>query len=363
MSKRTVMEKHEVITLTLVSLMSMPIIALIFLVTLASDASAAEPLLNREELASQIKIEATGQVISNFEQTTTVEQQSTVENEAVIEQSVTATANTGGNSAERNISFGGHAGVIETGNATVVVASQSDVNSAQTQSHSSSPSGVTGSQHITTTGTTAATSTTSTTNNTTVAQSQSATVYQSTTAEATTGNNTADRNISFGGNAGMITTGAAQTGVSYLVAANQGLVIVGGYSVAGPSSGSSIYVLDGTTRITMSDRRAQSLTDQQATVIQMCGNPQTAQCSATTGNNSSNRGIAYESDAGVIHTGDAVVFVLLDTVANDTSTSINGGSGTSTATQSADVAQSVQATANTGNNTADRNISFGAMQG
>src|SRR5690606_6574078 len=79
----------------------------------------------------------------------------------------------------------------------------------------------------------------------TVSNGNDATINQVVTADANTGDNRADRNISFGGDAGVITTGNATVGSLVAAQGNNNYVIVGGASNnGGPGAGASIYVVN-----------------------------------------------------------------------------------------------------------------------
>ena len=378
---------------------------------------SAEEMPTKEQLTQQITQQAKTQVAEGFsesnnqtevvntgnsadvQQSNTSKSDLTVtnQNDATVTQTSTAEANTGGNEASRNISIGGDAGVINTGNATTNTTGVVSANNNTTAVSQGSGSGGSGTS-VTNTGNGATTSSSSNSKTSVLAANNgTATIVQAGTAKATTGNNKADRNISIGGNAGVITTGAANANMSYLVAANNNktAVIVGGSGENGPGSGASIYVINtgnngGFTSQNSSLLRAQVANNNQATVTQSCGN-QAMSCSANTGNNTANRGIAFGGDAGVINTGNAVVNVQLFAQVNKNTTGIGiGGSGvlggvlgvvnTGDTTQvsqnqsaetdvhvannnQARVTQTASGYANTGNNTANRNISFGGDAG
>lgn len=333
-------------------------------------------------------------------QTTTDSTEKTVVNnqETTVNQHTDATANTGHNEASRNISIGGNAGMITTGDAHVSSQQVVDVNELCTEVHPGGPTGPHTHADSTNTGDDLESTQTATQQDKTlIINNQRATIQQQTEAEANTGHNTADRNISLGGQAGVIATGDASIHTSSLITANKAVAIVGGESSEnGPGSGASI-VVDNTgnnARYTMSDRRATKMgvtNNQTADVSQSCGSSNTP-CSVITGHNDSNRGIARGGDAGVISTGDAVIdldfWTLLGgaytyiqpqsteaqsstatTLANTGNestfehTSSSDSETTVTNNQTSHVNQEVHAVADTGYNTANRNISFGGNAG
>ena len=324
------------------------------------------------------------------------------QNTANINQNVNAVANTGNNEASRNISFGGNAGVINTGNASVNVTGVVDVNSNKSVI-GTNQGGVTDQADIVNTGNNLTTTTNA--NSTTqvfVNNNNTTTINQTANAVANTGGNVAERNISFGGNAGVITTGNAVTNVDFLVTANGNVTLVGGDSNGnGPGSGASIFLANTgdnsrfTTRATTNNFIIVT-NENRATISQACGIPEeslplfveASQCLANTGNNDASRNIA-NGDAGVITTGDARVDVFMAAIANRNFTEIfldpsasansdivNTGDDVNVDTSAqnntrievnnqntANINQNVNAVANTGNNTANRNISFGGNAG
>lgn len=386
-------------------------------------AVSAEEMPDKDQLTQQITQQAAQEVAEGFsgsnnqpaQQTEvvntgnnpSVESSSSTEssvavnnnNSATVTQTTTATANTGGNEASRNISIGGNAGMITTGNAAVnTTAVVQANNNSTTVGTGGSGQGGQGTS-VTNTGNGATTASNSNSQTNVIANNKgTATIVQAGNASATTGNNKADRNISIGGNAGLITTGNASANMSYLVAANNNktVAIVGGASTNGPGSGASIYVVNTGDNSYFSSQnssllRAQVANNNKATVTQSCGSGYAMSCSANTGGNSANRGIAFGGDAGVINTGNAAVNVTLFAQVNKNSTGVGiGGNGmmgsvlgivntgdTTTFNQtnnsetdvsvannnSATVVQTANAHADTGNNTANRNISFGGDAG
>lgn len=360
--------------------------------------------LNSDFIASYTNTGSDSEVAQTTQNTTTAI--GTSDNQAEVNQFVTAAANTGYNEASRNISIGGNAGMITTGDALVTSVGVVEANNSQTSMVAEASQSPSTTNETTNTGDQSSIiSHQSLTTEVLLTGNNAATIYQGTTASANTGNNVADRNISLGGQAGVIQTGDAGLSTSYLVAANNSVVIIGGESDDdGPGSGASIIV-DNTgenTRFTFSDLRLNQLhqsSHNTVEVTQTCGSDQAlsrienAECVAVTGYNSSNRNISKGGDAGVITTGDATVDVAFVTSVNTLKTSstelntvqpslstpveiTNTGSNSQTNStssysdtlnssifQDADVEQSVDAVADTGHNTANRNISIGGNAG
>lgn len=314
-------------------------------------------------------------------------------NTAVVNQVVNAEANTGNNEASRNISFGGDAGVINTGDATVNTNATVNANNSTTSVGVGSGNGSGNGTSIANTGDNSDFDSSSDSITTVAVQNgNTILINQAVNASANTGGNVADRNISFGGSAGKITTGNANVNTSYMVVANNNrtVALVGGTGGNGPGQGASIHILNtgnnanylGMTRYTT---LAQVNNNNLATINQ------NANSSANTGGNSSNRGISYGGDAGVITTGNAIVNIGMWALANTNDTLINlGGIGggllglnlvntgdnldvnqsnsnqTTVGVNNNNIAyvnQTVNVSANTGNNTANRNISFGGNAG
>lgn len=296
-------------------------------------------------------------------------------NQANVNQSVAATANTGYNQASRNISIGGNAGMINTGNAAVNVQGVVDANN-NTSSVDGTGNGTTSESYGTNTGDHVTTSNSSSATRTTAVQNgNKTTINQSANTSANTEGNVADRNISIGGQAGGITTGSASSNTNFLVTGNGSVTLIGGDSNGnGPGSGASIV-------------RNLGSNNNNAFISQSCG---LSTCFANTGDNTSNRGISRGGDAGVINTGDAQVNVLMYAIANQNRTGVNGANGSSSSqsdvvntgdtvntdnsasnqnattvhnSNNATINQQVNADANTGRNTADRNISIGGNAG
>ncbi|KXK07626.1 MAG: hypothetical protein UZ21_OP11001000985 [Microgenomates bacterium OLB22] len=317
---------------------------------------------------------------------------------------IDAEAVTGHNEASRNISIGGNAGVINTGDASV--------NSTAVVNANTNNAGVSGgsgggsaSSDVVNTGDGLTTNTTDNTRTTTIVNNGNTTIIgQSIEADAVTGENVADRNISIGGAAGVITTGDATVNTNYLITANGNVAMVGGDSNdGGPGSGASIYIADTGNFLTAGIKSQMQKNyilnnSNRAYISQKCGVPlqardeilRSSDCSAITGYNNSNRGIAFGGDAGVITTGDAEVHVALVVEANKNKAVVNSGSsGASAATDlvnsgdsnnvnteandqtnttinnsnSALIDQDVNARAITGYNKANRNIAIGGDAG
>ena len=316
-------------------------------------------------------------------------------NSAAVNQEINAKANTGNNEASRNISFGGNAGIIVTGNAGVLTNAKTDTNSNTTSIGYSSGSGNT-SDGTTNTGNGLTKSTSSQNTKLTMVNNNNQTVInQGSQTEATTGNNKADGNISIGGSAGVIFTGSAYTSTNFLTTTNGNVVLIGGETNGnGPGSGASIVLLntgdnnDFALRV-MRQRSTTVRNTNSALISQSCGAGQ-ALCMANTGYNTSNRNIGLAGSAGVIQTGDALVYVDMkaDTNSNETTISTgttgagsntniaNTGNNTTTTASTSDsnyahvenantstINQKVHAYANTGHNQANRNISFGGDAG
>ncbi len=316
-------------------------------------------------------------------------------NTAAVNQQVTATANTGHNEAGKNISFGGNAGIIVTGNAGVQTTAKADTNKNTTSIGYSGGSSNTSSDTTNTGNGMTKTSSTQNTTLTMVNNNNETVINQQAQTEANTGHNTADGNISIGGSAGVILTGSAYTSTNFLATANGSVILIGGDSNGnGPGSGASIILVntgdnnDFASRL-MKQRSTTVRNSNSALISQSCGAGQ-ALCMANTGYNHADRNIGLAGSAGIIQTGDALVYVDMKADANDNSTTIanngnssqnstdilNTGDNTSSDTSTSDtnntdvtntdkaaINQQVNAVANTGYNTANRNISFGGDAG
>ncbi len=410
-NKKILLKKIFYLTLITVYLVSFT-----FLHSIIAD----EIMPNKEELANSINQQAASEIAQgssastevtntgdNVDVNTSTESNSEInvdnQNNADINQEVTAVANTGDNEASRNISIGGDAGMINTGDASVNVNGQVNANNNETFI-SGGQGGGGASADVTNTGDDLDVSTTSTSNTlTAVNNDNTTTINQVTNARANTGGNVADRNISIGGNAGVINTGNASTNVNYLVTANGNVTLIGGVGNGnGPGSGASIILTNTgdesrfTTRSTTNNFIVVT-NENRAFLSQTCGIPEdqmptlveSTSCFANTGDNTADRNIGRGSDAGIITTGDAQVNVLMAAFANSNFTSImlddpafsnsdvvNTGDDVNVTTEStsntdidvdndnqADVDQRVNAEANTGRNTANRNISLGGNAG
>lgn len=362
------------------------------------------------QLRSQILQQSWNQLqadVANTGDNTTVQQNSTdsqtasvaSQNTAVVNQEVNATANTGYNEASRNISIGGNAGIITTGDARVQTTLVAGANSTQVgiTGAPQTAQGLSGGQNTTNTGDNASVSSAfDSTKTAMITGVNNAVIYQTTNASANTGGNVADRNISIGGAAGVITTGQASVGVSYLVSANNSVAVIGGTSDNGsPGTGASIVRANTGQHSTFgfSEQFNTSLsanTNSVASLNQSCGTANNP-CSAITGGNTSDRGIARGGDVGVITTAPAAVVlqflanvnptnVLLSAashtggpasseIANtgdESSFHTNSATTTSAAAavaNTAAVSQSAYAAADTGRNTSNRNISIGGDAG
>ncbi|MEN9327602.1 MAG: hypothetical protein RI947_410 [Candidatus Parcubacteria bacterium] len=329
---------------------------------------------------------------ANSSSQTTVHNQNT----AQVNQQIDAHANTGNNEASRNISIGGNAGIIMTGNAAV---NTQQIVNANDNVTAISGGGTYGSNNtdIVNTGDGVDASTSSQSKRSTLVNNDNTLVVnQTANTSANTGNNRADRNISIGGVSGAILTGNASTNSSFLLAGNGSVALVGGVENGnGPGTGASIILTNtgDRGRFGSHSTHASALTvnnTNNAQVSQSCGS--LFGCSAITGGNSSDRGIAQGGNAGVIQTSNAVVNVVLYAQANTNRTAVSGtGKGTSSQnntnvmntgddvsiqtgsndsntthvnnTNNAFIDQAINAVADTGNNHANRNISIGGDAG
>lgn len=330
-------------------------------------------------------------------------------NNANVNQTVNAEANTGHNEAKGNISFGGHAGVIQTGDAVVNVDGSVSANNNTTGvsgggSGTGNDTSVTNSGNGVSTTTHANGSTTTTVNN-----NNNATIHQSANADANTGNNDASGNIAIGGGmAGVILTGDAWVDIDFMTVANGSATLVGGSGNGdGPGNGADIYITNTGGRFSGIGRLYQRTStlvnnNNNAVINQNCGSTEPGEslkrdqraqdsgCTSDTGHNDSSNNIAWGADAGVIQTGDAIVDVSMNASANNNATGVSNGNGgvdnntdvvntgnnadvdTSAASETnttinnnnnATVNQNVNAYANTGYNKANYNISFGGNAG
>ncbi|NTU47144.1 hypothetical protein HGA88_05960 [Candidatus Roizmanbacteria bacterium] len=327
----------------------------------------AEDTVHPDELKKEISNTANEAVCASAENksdSTAV----TNTNATQASQTTNATANTGNNTANRNISIGGNAGMISTGNATVNTTTGAQTNTNGTQVSTPTASPTTASQ-TTNTGDNLTTTTQKDSNTSTfVNNKNTAQITQNTNASANTGNNTADRNISVGGQAGVISTGTASTNTNSLVTSGGNVTLVGGESNGnGPGSGASISVSNtgsGTGLLNSTSQNNTSTVNNQnnAVISQLCGGA--LGCSSNTGNNTSNRGIATGGgSAGVINTGNALTNVAFGIFANSNQQSQSTDKANLNNVNISSSNQVAYATANTGNNTADRNISIGGNAG
>lgn len=314
-------------------------------------------------------------------------------NGAAINQVVNANANTGGNEAEGNIAIGGGlAGAITTGNATVgsmvVTRANSNVVLVGGASQNGGP-GNGANIYIVNTGSNAAiTDRRQLNTDTRVTNNNTALIDQHANLIANTGNNSSNGNINLNGDAGVITTGNAAVITENEVKANQNQTMV--QNNANGLSG------DNQTDITNTgddlDADISSETNNSTTVqnTNTADVDQGVMVRANTGNNTANGNIAFNGDAGVITTGDALVVTSLETEVNSNQTLIsetapasdsgtttdivntgnnldvdvsNEANTTTTVTNfnNANVNQNVNAVANTGHNTANHNIGQSSM--
>lgn len=324
---------------------------------------------------------------SNYSSNTSV----TNNNNATINQNVDASANTGNNTANRNISYGGNAGSITTGNAAVNTGASASANDNYTAINGSCQNIVSNTTIYNTGDNLDHTGGTSSTCNTTVVNNNNATINQVVNGDANTGGNQAERNIAVGGgSAGQIVTGNASVGSLVTSQGNQNIVIVGGQSSnGGPGSGANIYILN------TGDNADLSSYYSLANNVSVTNNnnyyaDQSVNGTANTGDNSASRNINQNGNAGVIETGDATVNTSLSASANKNQTYINGSGGSVTDNvkivntgdnlhsdtntsvnnstsvtnnNNATINQTVNATANTGNNDASRNIAYNGNAG
>lgn len=314
------------------------------------------------------------------------------DNQADVNQTVNASANTGDNTANRNISIGGNAGNINTGNAGVYSQLETAANTNQSGVYGTCPAaGEADSQIVNSGNNLDADSSSSNNCTTTITNGNGAVINQAVNGQANTGDNQAHGNISIGGSAGQITTGNAQVGTLLVVQANSNVVLVGGRSSnGGPGSGANIYIINTGNNATFNDRR----TSNSATTVNNTNSAtiaQVAALTANTGDNTSNRNINLNGDAGVIRTGNAVVVTDIEATANHNQTVVanaaQGGDVSSTEltntgnnvevdsseeinsdttvnnSNTAEVDQVVHVEANTGRNTANRNIAFNGDAG
>lgn len=340
--------------------------------------ASASTLVDRDTVLQQIQSDLvteasidTTEDNSTFETTNETSNFTAVQNDttANITQQANVDANSGGNYSGRNVSFGGDAGMIYTSDAkanvtAAIIASQ---NGTTVTSEGDTPSTE---NLLNNTGDGTTTTQTSNSTKTTLINNTNQTVInQTTNAHANTGEDITERNISFGGSAGGIVTGNANTSVNYLVTTNNNatVMLVGGENDEnGPGSGASIIMSNTGNNSTFSLRNqlqeALTITNTNAAqVTQTCGSVQSAQltCTAITGGNTSRGSIAYHGDAGNITTGNAVVLINLTVDSRNLATTQT----TTQTTNNAQVTQTVNAAADSGHNSTQRNISFGGNAG
>lgn len=372
----------------------------------SSTASSSEPTPTISDQPTDTTTDVTNtgdDVVVDNANTQSSDTQLSQTNNADVDSRVKASAVTGQNEASRNISIGGNAGVIHTGDAIVNVHGEVQANT-NTANATTPGNGSSAGSSVTNTGDRLSTSTNS--DSTTYAlinQNNNTRIHSVVDADADTGNNHADANIALGGGvAGEIITGNASINTSYLVTANGNVAIIGGSNGGtGPGAGASIYVANtgnllGTKiRNTLNSQFLVGQTNN-TRVSMTCGTAGQGKqnddpCSAITGGNSSDGNINRNGDAGVIHTGDAVVNVELDANINHNSANANntGNGGSSTdadvintgdnvgvdvqgssdtttninQTNNAGVDFDVDAEAITGRNTANGNIAYNGNAG
>lgn len=383
--------------------MSIKIISLLLLSTAIIGAATHVTYADSLELQNSI-LQQTGNNIAhafatNTGNDTSVDNKTSTTNTSSVQNTNTSNvtqqanlqANTGNNEASRNISIGGNAGMITTGNASASVLAFVSANN--TQNNLQPTIADVHSQSTTNTGNGSTVSTqNSSDSRVNLVNGNTATIHQGANTNVNTGNNVADRNISIGGSAGQILTGNASSDTSFVVSANGTAALVGGNSSGnGPGSGASIILANtgnrGHFNTSSQTNTATTVTNANtASVNQSCG----AICLAITGGNSSDRGIARGGDAGVITTSDAIIRPVFIASVNGQNTrassatpestqqlsGVNTGDNTDVSTHSqhttstqasnsnnSDVSQFIQAVADTGNNHANRNIAIGGNAG
>lgn len=372
------------------------LLAVVFL-NITLDAQASE-LADKSALSSEIGNAAVANIRNsgnNTSQSTDTENSTTQNvqnnNDATINQNIHAVANTGHNIAERNISIGGNAGMISTDDAAVVTAAQLNINNNATVLGGNTNNSLTLSQ-LNNTGDNTATNTSADTKQLTAVQNNNkTTVIQNVDASTNTGENYAPRNISIGGQAGIIQTGNAYTGSSLLLAGNGNVALVGGENNGnGPGSGASVVLTNTGDRY----RATNEFRDHSQTTIANHNLMSVAQacfdCTVNTGNNTSNRNINTKGSAGIIQTGNAIIVMSAGVKGNANASTVNNsdtntlytGNAANTGrdtnmsnnrqqfnnltinnTNNSAVTQHMNAYANTGYNEASRNIALGGDAG
>lgn len=372
------------------------LLAVVFL-NISIDAHAAE-FADKETLSSHIGASAISHLQNSGDNTALIENNQDESrqnvgntNESSVTQNVNAVANTGHNIAERNIAIGGNAGMITTGDAAVVTAAQLNSNANTTVLGNAGSNSLT-LNNFTNTGNDVNSSTNNdSTRLTAVQNNNKTTVIQNVNAAAHTGENYAPRNISIGGQAGVIQTGDAYAGTNLLVAGNGNVALVGGENDGnGPGSGASVVMNSTGDRY----RTTNQFRNQEQTAINNQNLLSVAQacyaCTVNTGNNVSNRNINTGGDAGVIQTGNAILAMSLGLQGNtnaartssvparntSSTDALNSGDNTSLNIQNlstnkseiqhmnnAAVSQDMNGYANTRYNEASRNIALGGNAG
>ncbi|MBI1862946.1 hypothetical protein HYS00_02400 [Candidatus Microgenomates bacterium] len=309
----------------------------IFFFVLNASSSHAQTPPTKEQLAATVT-QAVNQDLANTGDQVKQEQVQQQKTETMVQNTNTATttqtttvnANTGNNTADRNISIGGSAGVIQTGNVGVVTNAQvsGNTNTTAVSAPTLAPTGA--STAVTNTGTGVSISAANDTSNTTgVQNNNTSNTTQTTTVNANTGNNRADRNISIGGNAGVIQTGSVGVQSNYLVTQNGNATIIGGQSRGnGPGSGASIQLANTGNGITASS----SATNTNTASVENLNNTfitQLTTVNADTGNNTASRNISIGGDAGVIKTGAVFVGAQYEVNGGSNRTQVVGGDGSS----------------------------------
>lgn len=225
----------------------------------------------------------------------------------------TCSAITGNNNSSGNIAYGSDAGVITTGDAILNISMEANANNNKNYITTSS-SGVRSSTDITNTGddVSAATSSNSKTS-TIINNTNSAYVDQNVNAVAETGRNKANGNISFGGRAGVITTGDAIINVNMKadVNNNETYISESSASLADPSNTTQVYNTgDNTTVITSTNTTKTTI----VTNDNYLDSNQKVESISNTGDNIASGNIG--DGAGIIQTGSIDSDITLDVNGN-----------------------------------------------
>lgn len=379
---------------------------IVILTLLTSSVAVAQEPPDREQVAGTINQDAQVQLVISGNNVETEQKQDEQhdagiesENKAAVEQAATVDANTGNNEASRNISIGGNAGAIQTGNIGVVSQAAVGANTNTTAAPGGgTPSAGSGSgsaiNAVNSGDNVSANANTNNATNTSVQNANDAAVNQNTNVNANTGNNRADRNISIGGSAGVINTGSVGVSTYYLAVPNRNATLVGGSNSNGngPGSGASIQLANAGDDVATSSNTSNTSTVGVQNLNESFVNQLTT-VNANTGNNTANRNIAFGGDAGVIYTGNIGVGVTYVVDGNENRTAAsdgsvpgasvgsttdvaNSGDKVSTSSDSSTdssmsvsnanktyITQTAFINANTGNNVASRNISYGGTAG